>query len=119
MKILFLGTAAAEGIPSPFCECPTCTHARQAGGRNVHTRTATLINDALLLDCSPDLVAATQRFSVCLSRLETLLVTHVHSDHLLPSNLAWRGPDFRPTPITPLRIFGPRPVTRALRRDYH
>ncbi len=119
MKILFLGTAAAEGTPSPFCECPTCTHARKARGRNVRMRTATLVNDDLLLDCGPDLVTATQRFGVSLSRLETLLVTHAHEDHLLPTNLVWRGPDFCPTPITPLRIFGPGPVTRALRRDRH
>ncbi|MEE9615727.1 MAG: MBL fold metallo-hydrolase [Anaerolineae bacterium] len=119
MKILFLGTAAAEGIPSPFCECSTCTHARKAGGHNVRMRTSALVNDDLLFDCGPDLVAATQRFGVRLSRLETLLVTHAHKDHLLPSNLAWRGPGFCPTPITPLHIFGPGPVTRAFRRNHH
>lgn len=119
MKILFLGTAAAEGIPSPFCECSTCTHARQAGGRNVRMRTAVLVNDDLLLDCGPDLVVAAQRFGVHLDRLETLLVTHAHEDHFLPSNLVWRGPAFCPTPLTHLRIFGPGPVTRTLRRDPH
>jgi len=82
-------------------------------------RTATLINDDLLIDCGPDLSAATQRFDVQLSHLETLLVTHAHEDHLLPSNLIWRGPDFCPTPITPLRVFGPGPATRALRRGPH
>jgi len=82
-------------------------------------RTTTLINDDLLLDCGPDLSAATQRFGARLSRLETLLVTHAHTDHLLTSNLAWREPRFCPTPVTPLRIFGPGPVTRALRRDHH
>ena len=82
-------------------------------------RTATLISDNLLLDCGPDLVTATQRFGVQLSHLETLLVTHAHSDHLLPSNLIWRGEGFCPTPLTPLRVFGPRPVIRTLRRDQH
>jgi phosphoribosyl 1,2-cyclic phosphate phosphodiesterase len=82
-------------------------------------RTATLINDDLLFDCGPDLVAATHRFGVRLSRLETLLVTHAHEDHFLPSNLVWRGPGFCPTPITPLKVFGPGPVTRTLRRDPH
>ncbi len=117
MKILFLGTGAAEGIPSPFCECPTCTHARKTNGRNVRMRTATLINDDLLLDCGPDLVVATQRFGVQLSRLKILLVTHAHDDHFLASNLTWRGPGFCPTPIPTLHIFGPGPVTSALRRS--
>jgi phosphoribosyl 1,2-cyclic phosphate phosphodiesterase len=119
LRILFLGTGAAEGIPSPYCECPTCTHARQVGGHNVRMRTATLVNDDLLLDFGPDLVAATQRFGARLSHLETVLVTHAHGDHFLPSNLIWRGPGFCPTPITPLSVFGPGPVTGKLRRNPH
>jgi phosphoribosyl 1,2-cyclic phosphate phosphodiesterase len=119
MKILFLGTAAAEGVPSPFCECPTCAYARQVGGRNARMRTAVLLNDDLLFDCGPDLVAATQRFGIGLSRLETMLVTHAHEDHLLPGNLLWRGPGFCPTPLTPLCIFGPEPVTQIIQRDPH
>ena len=117
MKILFLGTAAAEGVPSPFCECPTCVHARRAGGRNVRMRTATLLNDDLLLDCGPDLVAATQRFGVGLSRLETILITHAHSDHLLPDNLYWRSPVFCPTPLIPLHVFGPEPAIHIIQRE--
>jgi phosphoribosyl 1,2-cyclic phosphate phosphodiesterase len=119
MKILFLGTAAAEGVPSPFCDCSTCTHARQAGGRNVRMRTAALLNDDLLFDCGPDLSAAAQRFGLRLSRLETLLITHAHADHWLPSHLFWRGPGFCPTPLRYLRIFGPGPATRRLRGDPH
>jgi phosphoribosyl 1,2-cyclic phosphate phosphodiesterase len=118
MKILLLGTAAAEGIPSPFCDCSTCTHARQAGGRNVRMRAGALLNDDLLFDCGPDLGAAAQRFGLRLSRLETLLITHAHSDHLLPSNLAWRRPGFCPTPLRLLHIFGPGPAARQLRRDH-
>ncbi len=119
MNILFLGTAAAEGIPSPFCDCPTCIHARQAGGRNVRMRTGALLNDDLLFDLGPDLGAAAQRFGLRLSRLETLLITHAHADHWLPSNLIWRGPDFCPTPMRPLHIFGPGPAARLLRGDSH
>jgi phosphoribosyl 1,2-cyclic phosphate phosphodiesterase len=117
MEVLFLGTAAAEGIPAPFCECPVCTHARAAGGRNVRLRTATLVNDDLLLDCGPDLIAATQRFGVALDRLETLLVTHAHFDHFLMHNLSLRRPGFRnDTAITLLQVYGPGPVTRQIRR---
>jgi L-ascorbate metabolism protein UlaG (beta-lactamase superfamily) len=117
LRIRFLGTAAAEGIPAPFCECPTCTHARIHGGKDLRMRTAALINNDLLVDCGPDLVAAAQRFGLTLSGVETLLVTHAHSDHLLPGNLHWRAPGFRLTPVRPLHVFGPGPVTRMLRRD--
>lgn len=29
MKLQYLGTAAAEGIPALFCSCPVCTAARR------------------------------------------------------------------------------------------
>jgi phosphoribosyl 1,2-cyclic phosphate phosphodiesterase len=119
LNILFLGTAAAEGIPTPFCTCPTCTHARKEGGRNVRMRTSALVNGDLLIDCGPDLFAAAQRFGVQLDRLETLLVTHAHGDHWQPDNLGFRHPTFCPTPLTPLRVFGPGPVTRTLRTSQH
>ena len=117
VEILFLGTAAAEGIPAPFCECAVCAHAREAGGPNVRMRTATLVNDDLLFDCGPDLVVATQRFGVSLDRLETLLVTHAHFDHFLINNLNLRRSGFRGgTAIASLHVYGPGPVTRQIRR---
>ena len=49
MKITFLGTAAAEGIPALFCNCQCCTEARRRGGKNLRTRSQSLINDDLLI----------------------------------------------------------------------
>ena len=43
MNIQYLGTAAAEGWPAPFCACPVCSYARAARGRNLRTRTQALI----------------------------------------------------------------------------
>jgi phosphoribosyl 1,2-cyclic phosphodiesterase len=80
-------------------------------------RTAALIDNDLLIDCGPDLIAATQKFGIVLNRVETLLITHAHSDHWLPSNLYWRAPGFCATPVSRLRVFGPGPVTRLLSRD--
>lgn len=38
MKIHFLGTAASEGIPNPFCRCEHCQQARIRKGKTfVHT----------------------------------------------------------------------------------
>ncbi len=33
MKLKYLGTAAAEGIPALFCRCEMCAYARKAGGK--------------------------------------------------------------------------------------
>ena len=62
MKILYMGTAAAEGWPGLFCSCDVCSHARKAGGRNLRTRTQAMLDDDLLLDFPPD--DLDQRFPV-------------------------------------------------------
>jgi phosphoribosyl 1,2-cyclic phosphate phosphodiesterase len=95
MKITFLGTAAAEGIPSPFCDCPTCEHARAEGGRNLRRRQSFLINDDLLVDIGPDLFASCAQHGISLVPLRYLLVTHNHLDHFAASNLQLRAKPFR------------------------
>ena len=54
MKIKFYGTAAAEGFPGMFCSCETCEKARKAGGKNIRTRSQTVINNELMIDFSAD-----------------------------------------------------------------
>jgi L-ascorbate metabolism protein UlaG (beta-lactamase superfamily) len=95
LKITFLGTAAAEGIPSPFCGCPTCEHARAEGGRNIRKRQSALINDDLLIDLGPDLFASCAQHGLSLVPVTTVLVTHSHLDHFSVSNLILREKPFR------------------------
>ena len=54
MKLTFLGTAAAEGFPAIFCNCEYCKEARKLGGKNIRSRSQTLINDDLLIDLPAD-----------------------------------------------------------------
>ena len=58
MILTFLGTAAAEGYPNPFCRCKNCERSRVLGGPSLRKRSSALINDDLLIDLGPDLVAA-------------------------------------------------------------
>ncbi|MGG1517975.1 MBL fold metallo-hydrolase [Paenibacillus oryzisoli] len=95
MKLTFLGTAAAEGIPSPFCNCATCRHARETGGRNVRKRQSLLVNDDLLIDIGPDLFASCAQLGISLTEVRHLLVTHSHLDHFNPDNLVLRAKPFR------------------------
>ena len=55
MKIKYLGTAAAEGVPAIFCRCEVCRKSKEAGGRNIRTRSQSIIDDRLLLDFCPTL----------------------------------------------------------------
>lgn len=92
MRVQFLGTAAAEGYPDAFCGCANCRRAREVGGTSLRNRSAVLINDDLLIDLGPDLLAASQAHGVALDRLAYCLQTHEHSDHLHPSLFLARSP---------------------------
>lgn len=90
MKIKFLGTAAAEGFPAFFCSCRVCEKARAAGGRNIRSRSQSLINDDLLIDYSADTYYHTLVHGLDLRKVKSLLITHSHDDHLYPYDLTYR-----------------------------
>lgn len=94
MKIKFLGTAAAEGVPAIFCECDTCKKARAKGGRCVRTRSQALVDDKILVDFPPDTYLHYLRFQFDLHKIKTCIVTHSHMDHLFPEDIGMRKPGF-------------------------
>jgi phosphoribosyl 1,2-cyclic phosphate phosphodiesterase len=116
MKLRFLGTGAAEGIPGLWCTCERCKAARQEGGRSIRLRCMLLIDDRLLIDCGPDLVAASIRDDLDLSSIRTLLITHEHSDHLYLPNLEYRQTGFCPTPLPTLEVYGSASAIGQIRR---
>jgi phosphoribosyl 1,2-cyclic phosphate phosphodiesterase len=91
VQLHFLGTAASEGYPDAFCGCENCERARALGGPSLRKRCSVLINDDLLIDLGPDLMAATLQHNRSLARLRYCLQTHEHEDHFDPSNLVWRS----------------------------
>jgi phosphoribosyl 1,2-cyclic phosphate phosphodiesterase len=114
MKITFLGTAAAEGIPSPFCNCSTCTHAREFKGRNIRKRTSILINNDLMIDMGPDLVSSCSSLSISINNLKYALITHSHFDHFYPNNLEIRSKRYRDDAPSLLTLVGGPSVLRTL-----
>lgn len=94
MKITYLGTAAAEGFPAVFCNCQYCKEARKLGGRNIRTRSQSLINDDLLIDLPADTYHHFLQNGIEGDRIRYLLVTHPHQDHFYPSELAMRHSPF-------------------------
>ena len=91
MRVKFLGTAAAEGVPATFCNCERCKQAQKLGGKNIRTRSQILINDDLLVDFPPDTYFHKLKYNIDLSAIKTLLVTHSHMDHFYPMELSLRG----------------------------
>jgi phosphoribosyl 1,2-cyclic phosphate phosphodiesterase len=92
MQFLFLGTAASEGYPDAFCDCENCEAARQAGGPSLRKRSSALIDNELLIDLGPDLMAASLQHGVSLAGVRYCLQTHEHSDHQDPSHFVSRSP---------------------------
>ena len=61
MKLQYLGTAAAEGIPGLFCQCPMCQYARKTMGKEYRARSGAVVNDRLMIDFPPDVYATCLR----------------------------------------------------------
>lgn len=114
MKLQFLGTAAAEGIPSLFCRCNTCKNARARGGREIRTRSSALVNDRLLIDVPSDTFYHSVQFGIDLSELNQCLITHTHGDHTFPwefFNLR-RGRSTLPDDYEGFRLYGSEDITK-------
>ena len=94
MKLQYLGTAAAEGVPAIFCECENCRKSREAGGRNIRTRSQSLVDDRLLIDFPPDTYLHFLAHNLPLTRIKHCLITHAHQDHLYAEELAMRAKGF-------------------------
>ncbi len=90
MKLTFLGTAAAEGFPAVFCNCKFCNEARRLGGKNIRTRSQSIINDDLLIDLPADTYHHFLQNNIAGDKIKYLLVTHAHQDHFYPDELAMR-----------------------------
>jgi phosphoribosyl 1,2-cyclic phosphate phosphodiesterase len=106
MRLLFLGTGAAQGYPAVFCRCDNCEAARARGGRSTRRRSALLVNDDLLLDFGPDVMAAARDERLSLHRAQYLLLTHADSDHLHRENFDQHRPRWAEPEIPTLHVHG-------------
>lgn len=89
VEIRYLGTGGAEGFPSIFCQCEACRKVRMLLGKNVKTRSCTLI-DQVMIDLSPDIFSQCINSHVDLSEVNHVVFTHSHSDHLNTTEICFR-----------------------------
>lgn len=94
MKLTFLGTAAAEGVPAVFCNCACCKRARSRGGRDIRTRSQILIDGDTLFDFPMDSYMHALEYGLDLSAVKRVLITHSHMDHCYPQEFCLRGGPF-------------------------
>jgi len=83
LRIQFLGTGAAEGIPAMGCECNHCARARQEGGKLLRERSAILLQLPgynLLVEAPPDIRGLINKYQV--SNLHGIVATHATYGHI-------------------------------------
>lgn len=113
MEIQYLGTAAAEGLPALFCECETCRKARDAGGKEIRTRTQAVVDGEILIDFPPDTYTHALSYALRLGQIQHLLVTHSHMDHFFPVELIHRHEHFGHNAKGMLHVYGNAAVEKA------
>ncbi|WP_286931477.1 MULTISPECIES: MBL fold metallo-hydrolase [Aeromicrobium] len=109
MDVLLLGTGSADGWPSPFCRCDSCTTMRERG--ELRTPTSVLVDGRVWIDPGPEAARQALRAGVDLLDVHTVLVSHAHSDHLDPAFLLHRAW----VTDRPLTVYGPAPAIERCR----
>lgn len=113
MEIQYLGTAAAEGWPALFCDCEICKRAREVGGKELRTRTQSIVDGKILIDFPPDTYTHALKYSLQLGKIQRLLVTHSHMDHFFPVELIHRHEHFGHRAEGILQVYGNEAVEKA------
>jgi phosphoribosyl 1,2-cyclic phosphate phosphodiesterase len=115
LRVVILGSAAAEGWPAMFCTCDACKTAARRGGKDIRRRTSYRINDTLQVDWGPDTYGACLAFNVPTDTVTDLVMTHAHEDHWTPHELYYRRPGFSLVPEeNVLTIYGSQAVADAM-----
>ncbi len=116
MKIRYLGTAAAEGIPAIFCTCENCRKAREVGGKAIRTRSQAIIDDTLLIDFPADAYIHALTYGIDYTKISGCIITHGHSDHLYSEDFMMLAPAFSILPENHMfSVWGTASVNKKIR----
>jgi phosphoribosyl 1,2-cyclic phosphate phosphodiesterase len=80
MRITFLGTGTSQGIPVIGCDCRVCC-SNDPRDKRLRTSAVVEVNGhTILIDTTPDL--RTAALANDLRRVNAILLTHTHADHI-------------------------------------
>jgi phosphoribosyl 1,2-cyclic phosphate phosphodiesterase len=81
VKITVLGSGTSVGVPTPGCHCRVCTSADPRDNRLRPSVLLQLGEHNVVIDTTPDF--RTQMLRARVDRLDAVLFTHAHADHLM------------------------------------
>lgn len=113
MRVTFLGSGTSTGVPVVGCRCRVCTSAHPRNQRLRQSVSIEALGKYFLIDTTPDLRLQLLRNPI--PRLDFLLYTHSHSDHLMGLD------DIRPFNFRqrePIRAYASVPTAKAIRRAF-
>lgn len=79
-KFTFLGTGASVGVPVIGCKCDVCQSTCNFNKRYRPSGLVEMGDKKILIDVGPDF--RTQALKYGIENIDTLLLTHIHSDHV-------------------------------------
>jgi phosphoribosyl 1,2-cyclic phosphate phosphodiesterase len=113
VRITFLGTGTSHGVPMIGCECSTC---HSADPRDARLRPSIYVESGaarVLVDAGPDLRAQALRHGI--ARVDAILFTHGHADHILGIDDVRR---FNALARAPMPCFGDAATLDDIRRMF-
>lgn len=114
ITITFLGTGTSSGVPMIGCDCAVC---RSEDPKDDRLRSSILVQSAstsLVVDTGPDF--RTQMLREKIRKLDAVIFTHPHKDHLAGLDDIRAYNFFNKRPID---IYADSLTEEAVRRDFH
>ena len=114
LRITVLGSGTSMGVPTLGCHCEVCT---SNDPRDNRLRPSILVRYGgknVVIDTTPDF--RTQALRAKINRLDAVLFTHEHADHIMGLDDV-RPFNFRQRSSIP--IFGSEETLTAIRRSFH
>jgi phosphoribosyl 1,2-cyclic phosphate phosphodiesterase len=121
VRVTFLGTGTSHGVPMIGCDCPTC---RSTDSRDTRLRPSIYLEAdpedgegagvKLLVDAGPDLRAQALRHDI--RRVDAILFTHGHADHILGIDDLRR---FNALMTGPMPCYGDAQTLDDIRKTFH